>query len=632
MRNHSHFRAICTVGFSILLLTFSGCERAVTPSSGGEPRKIIMIVIDSLRYDHLDAFGYRKETAPFISELVDSSVVFDLAVSPSNFTGVSVPAYFTGKPYSNIFPVHPRPVWIPETEQTLAETLRDAGYETHMWTANGHLVHKGFDQGFSHVFSQYLQNTATSLLSIDGLIREIDSSYVDTNGPEFHYIHTMDVHFPYHPPHPYERLFKPKSMLDYPGGAAGTGAPRDHFGELIWSDLPYYSQNNTLNDVDILHLIDLYDGTILYTDDHLPELLESLNYDPDLDMLIITADHGEQLFSHGWAAHSALLLMQEIHVPLLIRFARYQPHTVSGPVSLMDLYPTLCDILGLEQPAGIVGSSLSTALEGTSEGGVAAYSESYHHLGPGASLVTEDRLYYFRANQSELYPWRLWPILTELYDISEDPACRYNLLEYSQEQAEPYHMQLVTDFPQWSSYSWELMHASEADPKLGANELEGWRMRHVERGELALDPLELAQTGAMLDEVRPELVARATVSDPGSPYALSFTYKVESGMSRFELFDVDTDEELWSYDVTKLSPDNISLTVRVDIPGNRVRFRAEALENGRTKLIGLQLRRLYIPEIEALAAQGAYENLGDVESDILTETEKNALEAIGYLR
>ena len=90
-------------GLLLMTIGLAGCDREESSRPDDQPRKVILVVIDSLRYDHLNAFGYRRETAPFLAQLVEESVVFDLAISPSNYTGVSVPAYFTGKPLSHVF-------------------------------------------------------------------------------------------------------------------------------------------------------------------------------------------------------------------------------------------------------------------------------------------------------------------------------------------------------------------------------------------------------------------------------------------------------------------------------------------------------------------------------------------------
>lgn len=295
-----------------------------------------MIVIDSLRYDHVNAHGYLHETTPNLNQLISESVSFDNAFAASNYTVLSVPAYFTGKPPSHFHDPHPPKFSIPSEEQTLAETLSEAGFDTFLWSSNLHLKTQGFPQGFTNRFTSYLQTRG--IISIEGLIREIDVSYHPTGAPEFHYIHTMDVHFPYRPPHPFEDQF---SSITHPygGPVVQDGLPYDDLGAELKSNFPYYSETHDMELYDIRHLVRLYDATIRYTDFYLPQLLESLDYDPDNDLLILTADHGEQFYSHGWWGHQRLLLTQETHVPLIVKHPNFQAKRISNSVSLMDLYP-----------------------------------------------------------------------------------------------------------------------------------------------------------------------------------------------------------------------------------------------------------------------------------------------------
>ncbi|MFP6597710.1 MAG: sulfatase-like hydrolase/transferase, partial [Candidatus Hydrogenedentota bacterium] len=199
---------------------------------------------------------------------------------------------------------------------------KDAGFDTFLWSANMHLKKRGFGQGFTNKTTHYLQTKGS--ISIEGMIRQIKDKYHSNGKPEFHYVHTMDVHFPYLPPHPFEWQFISRAT-PYVRHISKTGVPLDDLGERIESSLPYYAETHDLEFDDNQHLKNLYDGSIRYTDHYLPELLETLNYDPNSDMLIITADHGEQFYLHGWWGHGRLLLPEEIHVPLIIKHPDFPP-------------------------------------------------------------------------------------------------------------------------------------------------------------------------------------------------------------------------------------------------------------------------------------------------------------------
>lgn len=613
------------------LTSLCACSQKDEPVPESKPPRVIMIVIDSLRYDHLNAYGFRRETAPNIAQFATESVTFDRAISPSNYTGLSVSAMFTGKHPSKFLDPHPSKFWIPPEEKTLAEAFKEAGFDTFLWSSNMHLKKRGFGQGFKKRAVHYLQTTAS--VSIEGMIRQIKDKYKPQGKPEFHYIHTMDVHFPYTPPHPFEWQFI-STDRPYVGSISKNGVPLDDLGNRIESSLPYYAQTHNLGFDDIKHLKDLYDGSIRYTDHYLPELLETLNYDPESDMLIITADHGEQFYSHGWWGHGRLLLPQEIHVPLIVKHPDFPPHAVAGPASLIDLYPTLCDIYGLKKPADLDGKSVAAALYGEKSLRGFAYSESFDHHSPGAAIVGARYLYYFQADRSTMHPWRYWPFQQSLYNIATDPECKINLAESDPGRTKALHETLIKTNPRWAPYTWETIQHTPEAMTFGDNQFKPGTLRHVVHGNETVSLAQMAEEKVLLNVARPVFKAAATIAAPGRPYALSFDCEILSGHARFQLFEDGSKDPVWTYEITRASGIPKHIRARIDPHSESVTFRAKALRGGELRLSNLQLRRLRIPEITPRPAPSVHkpDPKEPEHIDELTPGEKEALEAVGYLQ
>jgi arylsulfatase len=332
------------------------------------PSKIILIVLDTLRTDHLGCYGYKRNTTPNIDHLTKDSILFNHAFSPSSYTMPSHASMFTGKlpskhstGFSNGHPVLPL-----DNDLFLTEILSDLSYETVGFVSsivlsknNGGGIKPGF-KVYDDTMTGAELNRPEILIRMGKETNEAVFKWLAENFMKdfFLFINYFDIHGPYVNPEPYDSMFvgdgfcgKP-NYLDkvVPDSYAVGGIPeyqvlrpsRDEKERLIdfEKDANYY--------------IARYDGGIRYVDDCVGELIDKLKrlgiYDDTL--IILTSDHGEALGENNvWFFHGLTVTPDQIHVPLMIKpHGNWQniPFNVNNQVSLIDIMPTLLDLIGFD--------------------------------------------------------------------------------------------------------------------------------------------------------------------------------------------------------------------------------------------------------------------------------------------
>jgi arylsulfatase A-like enzyme len=304
---------------------------------------ILLYVIDTLRADHLGIYGYPRPVSPQIDAFAAEATVFDDAVAQSSWTRASMASIFT-----SLWPLQHATnrrgdVLAPEAV-TLAELLSGAGYETVAFAKNQNIFPTfGFSQGFENFNAMWAKGKSHK---INAKVEKWLKTY-DGNRPFFLYLHAVDPHVPYGPPEGFKYQFAKKSNDDLT-----LSRPP---GPKIWKELESGQQERILD-----HLLDLYDGEIAYNDSTFGKLLEILRegsvYEETL--IILLSDHGEEFQDHGNWQHGRNLFVENLHVPLLIRFPdRGHGVRVEQRVQHIDLLPTLLDYLGLAVPEFLEGSS-----------------------------------------------------------------------------------------------------------------------------------------------------------------------------------------------------------------------------------------------------------------------------------
>ncbi|MCW8985341.1 MAG: sulfatase, partial [Thermoanaerobaculales bacterium] len=339
-----------------------GCGKPAPPDATPSPANIIVVMVDTLRADHMSLYGYERTTTPFIDTFVSEATVFERARSQAGCTFPSVNSLFTSRYAFDFYVQGEGQMGIPAEYPTIAEVMRGRGYRTIAVSASPIVrstpskenPNGGFGAGFD-VFDESCLwgDAATVNARALELLDEVEE-------PFFLYLHYMDPHGHYAPPATHQKQFAGA----YDGHdfiAAGNFNP---IAEMLYNDGPEVD----FSDRDLQHLVDLYDDEILYFDGQFEQLITALREDDLLSrsLLVFTADHGEEFLEHGHVGHCRGVWDTLTRVPLFMRIPGLDGGgRVDAAVQLIDILPTLLDELGIDD-AGIpfAGTTLRSLLEG----------------------------------------------------------------------------------------------------------------------------------------------------------------------------------------------------------------------------------------------------------------------------
>lgn len=313
------------------------------PSAARRRPNIILISLDTLRADRLGLHGYSRPTSPNLDLFGAGSVVFEKAVTVSNWTLPAHVSMFTGL-YPSTHRVLDGDDKLTREIPVLAEILERAGYATLAFTGGGFLSRRfEMDRGFG-VFEQSKSHT-----DLKGALRRSMKRIRDLDGsaPYFLFVHAYDIHCPYNVPA--EQL----------GSFSSIGAEPVELGECT----KWYNERK-IGRPQALYLSDRYDERIRIVDGLLGSFFAFLAArDGYSDTIVaITSDHGEEFLEHGLIGHHLSLHRELLHVPLILRAPGFASRRVGAPTSLVDLFPTLLDLAGVEAPARMDGRSLRAVL------------------------------------------------------------------------------------------------------------------------------------------------------------------------------------------------------------------------------------------------------------------------------
>jgi arylsulfatase A-like enzyme len=363
---------------------------AILVSCGKEAPQtnVIIIGVDTLRPDHLGCYGYGRATSPNIDKFAASGVLCENAISQSPWTLPSFATVFT-----SLYPTQHGAMVVKsrmrESFPTLATILRDAGYATGaIINAPALKPANGVDRGFDHYHMTPLDGR-----NADGTTRDA-LAWLDSVGdkPWFAFVHYFDPHLSYSPPAPYDKLYDPGYE-----GRIGDSFDLEGFSRV--RDV-MFEELKVLSAADWNHIVSLYDGEIAFTDKAIDDLLRGLE-DRNLltnTLVVFLSDHGEEFYEHGGFEHGHSHYNELIWVPLVFSLPGVLPEgaRLVRQVRLLDVAPTVLDILGMDSPRHFEGASLKPLLDGTgmppaSEGCLLphdiAYSEAIMH-GPEIKSVS----------------------------------------------------------------------------------------------------------------------------------------------------------------------------------------------------------------------------------------------------
>jgi len=313
---------------------------------------IILISIDTVRRDHCSAYGYERDTTPNLRVFAEQGASFDLAYAPTPTTGPSHATMFTSL-YPIAHGVVKNGLKLSQEHDTIAEHLSAHGYQTAAVLGSFILDSKfGYAQGFSFYDDDFELGKDTAPKShLYGirLDKGFDRRADDTTQrainwlkkqrhparPFFLFIHYWDPHDPYVPPEPFLSQFAPD---------------KNHPTQLE-------------------KMIGRYDAEIAFADQEMGRLFEALQQmgiEEDT-IVVITSDHGEGLMQHGCRTHGHNIYEEAVRIPLLFRWPNRIPQgrVFSAPVELVDLAPTILDLVAIKPDGGsFQGQSLAAVLRG----------------------------------------------------------------------------------------------------------------------------------------------------------------------------------------------------------------------------------------------------------------------------
>lgn len=333
---------------------------------------VVFVTLDTLRADRLGCYGFREIETPAIDALARDGVLFEQATATVPLTFPAHASIFTGR----IPPHHGvrdnGGFFLEDSETTLAERLKEAGYVTGAFVAAWVLESRwGLAQGFEH-YSDRFDLSQYKVLSLGTVQKQGDEVMSDAlawletvkERKFFAWVHLYDPHAPYEPPEPYRSR--------YP-------------------DQPYL-------------------GEVAYTDHVMGRLLDWLAGKGLMDrtLIVVTGDHGESLAEHGESTHGYFIYDSTTHVPLVIRTPWGLRGRSRTQVAQVDLMPTVLDLVGLAPQEGIDGHSLLRAIfDPKAEIGHVAYSETYYpryHFGwQHLRGLRDGKQQFIEAPRPELY-------------------------------------------------------------------------------------------------------------------------------------------------------------------------------------------------------------------------------------
>ncbi|MGD2245406.1 MAG: sulfatase-like hydrolase/transferase [Candidatus Aminicenantes bacterium] len=327
--------------FLVILLSLS--SRLNTESN---KQNFLLITIDTLRPDRLSCYSEAHVKTPYIDSLAERGVLFSKAFahtpttlpSHTNILLGTTPLYHGVHDNSNFIVI--------DEFLTLAEHLKSYGYSTGAFIGAFPLDSRfGLTQGFDVYDDNYGSKSSQEFTYVERKAEVVVDRAMDwlkgQRNPWFLWIHCFDPHQRYAPPDPF------KSQHKHP-----------------------------------------YDGEVAYVDFALGKLLDYLeeNNLADETSIIFTGDHGESLGEHGESTHGYFAYNSSIWIPLIISSPGIKPATIVQEVCHIDIFPTVCDILGIEKPSFLQGVSLSPALKGRKLPRRTIYFESlYPHYSRGWS-------------------------------------------------------------------------------------------------------------------------------------------------------------------------------------------------------------------------------------------------------
>jgi arylsulfatase A-like enzyme len=379
-----------------------GDAAAVARLGQAKAKNVILVMIDTLRADHVPPYGPTRVQAPVLGLLADRGTLFERFSAVEDWTKPSCATMLTGL-YPNTHKAQTDEVKLSSSVRMVSEELKQAGLTTAAFIANGYVSDKfGFNRGWDHYTNFIRESKPTRADNVFGRALE----WIEANKDRrfYAYVHTIDPHVPYSPPEQFLKLYDDRPY----DGPIDPGKTHLQIEEIKKKTLQ-------VTDRDKERVVALYDGEISYHDGHLGSFLKRLDELGLLEdtLVVVTSDHGEEFWERDSVGHGHSIFQELIHVPFLLMWKGVVPtgrripdnhdHTV--------IVPTIFEALGLTAPDYLEGRSVLPRALGREE------------TGPHAGFSTHqgDRM----AVWSGRHKFQLsGAVRGALFDLAEDPECK----------------------------------------------------------------------------------------------------------------------------------------------------------------------------------------------------------------
>lgn len=403
-----------------LVALVAGCGQA-------RPPLVVIVVFDALRADRLTQYGhagYESPISPGLERLVQRGTVFENAYAPASYTTASTASIFTGQ-----LPVHHgslrQGAVLHEEHVTLTELAAARGYQTRGISFNPVIADSTqFTQGFDDFVEREAGSPFNLYPDIEQGLERLRAWLAETpRTPTYLYFQAMNTHGPYLVPRDQQAVLLGRNPLS---GFRYYGQP---MADILAGRLERRSEVTPRY---LQSMNQRYDTAVRYSTDRLGVFLHELEESGRFDdaMIVVTSDHGDELFEHGGFSHGYTLYEEVIRVPLIVKLPGQQrPSRVATRVSIMDIYPTLADVIGAEISHAIDGRSLVAMIEGEVAGAEAAVERPiplFVDFSPrlqGRGVILGDHK-YLRIDEN----YKGVRGSQRLFNLASDPAEQHDLL------------------------------------------------------------------------------------------------------------------------------------------------------------------------------------------------------------
>jgi arylsulfatase A-like enzyme/lipopolysaccharide biosynthesis regulator YciM len=382
----------CAV-IGLIFIFAIGCKSTKTETPKLQPYNLLLISIDTCRADYLQLYNQNGAPTPNLVRLATNGFLFTNAISQVPFTLPSHSTMLTGTyPMKHLVQENVGSK-LGDDAVTLAEVLKSNGYQTAGFIGavvleSGTGIEQGFDT-FDDVFvrENKIMEDRSGIQKDAGSVKRSFLRWLDqkNNSPFFSFVHFYDAHAPYDPP---------------PAFTPSIREPKA-----------------------------LYRGELQYVDSVIGEIANELSQRNLLNqtIIVITGDHGEMLGEHGERGHGFFIYQESLHVPLLVLVPGHKSGRTDAVVELVDLMPTILELLGIKVPESVQGKSVAGLLNGSKVTDPIAYSESLtamQHFGAEPLRSVQDQHYKY-----------IDTVKPELYDLNKDQREMNNIVEQKKEIA-----------------------------------------------------------------------------------------------------------------------------------------------------------------------------------------------------